>query len=145
VFVCDIYRRLIPALEQKKKTIAVTSQYGKYGIINESEFSILDLRSTCNPFDLGSSSLYNKGQEYRAWLVEERKINPETQSKESTRKEFAQFMEDYNTGPYFHSTCLCSGGRADMSSDIAARKVLQHGCLRTPNERSAARGVVACG
>lgn len=49
--------------------------------------------------------MYDKVQEFRAWLVEERKINPETQSKESTRKEFAQFMEDYNTGPYppFHS------------------------------------------
>jgi hypothetical protein len=52
-------------------------------------------------FDRGSYSLYNKGQEFRAWLVEERKINPETQSKESAKKEFAQFMEDYNTGPSF--------------------------------------------
>lgn len=43
-------------------------------------------------------SLYNKEQEFRAWLVEERKINPETISKEQTKKEFAQFVEDYNTG-----------------------------------------------
>jgi hypothetical protein len=31
-------------------------------------------------------------------LIEERKINPETVSKEKTRKEFAVFVEDYNTG-----------------------------------------------
>jgi len=68
--------------------------------------------------------MYNKIQEFRAWLVEERKINPETQSKESTRKEFMQFMEDYNTGSY---TPIRGGEYADMSSDIATRKVLQHG------------------
>lgn len=45
--------------------------------------------------------MFEKGQEFRSWLVEERKINPEIQSKEGMRKEFAQFMEDYNTGPYF--------------------------------------------
>jgi len=74
---------------------------------------------TCNPFDLGSCSIYDKGQEFKAWLVEERKINPETQSKDNTKKEFARFMEDYNTGSSSQPTCLCSGERADMSSDIA--------------------------
>ena len=38
-------------------------------------------------------------------------------------------MEDYNTGPSFYSMRLHNGGRADMSSDIAPRKVLQYGCL----------------
>ncbi|CDO75973.1 hypothetical protein BN946_scf184888.g23 [Trametes cinnabarina] len=52
--------------------MAVSHQWGKYGLINESD-------------------LYNKEQEFRAWLVEERKINPETISKEQTKKEFAQF------------------------------------------------------
>ena len=140
-----VYCRLIPTLEQKKKIGAVTSQYGKYGIINESEFSFSYFPLTCNPFDHGRDSLYNQGQEFRAWLVEERKINPETQSKESTRKEFAQFVEDYNTGPYFPFTLAFSGERADNSSDIAPRKVLQHGCVRTPNERPATRGVATCG
>ena len=42
--------------------------------------------------------MYNKEQEFRAWLVEERKINPETITKEQTKKEFARFVEDYNTG-----------------------------------------------
>lgn len=69
--------------DKKKKIGAVTSQYGKYGTINESD-------------------MFEKTQEFRAWLVEERKINPETQSKESTRKEFLQFMEDYNTATLPH-------------------------------------------
>lgn len=76
----------------------MTAQWGKYGLINDAELVAF-------PFWLGStltllSSLYNKEQEFRAWLVEERKINPETQSKENTRKEFARFTEDYNTGPF---------------------------------------------
>ena len=54
-------------------------------------------------------------------------------------------MEDYNTGPYFYSTRMRSGERADMSSDIASRKVLQYGCIRTPNECLTAWGVVTCG
>ena len=49
-------------------------------------------------FLISSLSLYNKEQEFRAWLVEERKINPETISKDQTKKEFARFVEDYNTG-----------------------------------------------
>lgn len=44
-------------------------------------------------------SLFTKEQEFRAWLVEERKINPETVTKDQTKKEFARFVEDYNTGP----------------------------------------------
>lgn len=45
-----------------------------------------------------SISMYNKEQEFRTWLVEERKINPETISKDQNKKEFARFVEDYNTG-----------------------------------------------
>ncbi|KAH9935172.1 uncharacterized protein BXZ73DRAFT_45547, partial [Epithele typhae] len=47
-------------------------------------------------------SLYNKEQEFRAWLVEERKINPETTSKDQTKKEFARFVEDFNTATLPH-------------------------------------------
>lgn len=43
-------------------------------------------------------SQYDKEAEFRTWLVEERKINPETISKELTKKEFAKFIEDFNTG-----------------------------------------------
>lgn len=42
--------------------------------------------------------MYNKDQEFRAWLVEERMLNPETMSKDQTKKEFARFVEDFNTG-----------------------------------------------
>ena len=49
--VCVVYTRLTPTLKQKKKIGAVTSQYGRYGIINENEFSISSFRSTCDPFD----------------------------------------------------------------------------------------------
>ncbi|TBU27912.1 hypothetical protein BD311DRAFT_362862 [Dichomitus squalens] len=69
---------------QKHKSGAVAHhQWGKYGIINETD-------------------LYNKEQEFRAWLVEERKINPETISKDQTKKEFARFVEDYNTATLPH-------------------------------------------
>ncbi|KAJ6623937.1 hypothetical protein B0H10DRAFT_2162273 [Mycena sp. CBHHK59/15] len=55
-----------------------TSQWGKYGIISETD-------------------IFTKGQEFHTWLVEERKINPETISKDQNKKEFARFVEDYNT------------------------------------------------
>ena len=49
-------------------------------------------------FPTDSRSLYTKEQEFRAWLVEERMINPETITKDQTKKEFAKFVEDFNTG-----------------------------------------------
>ncbi|EMD32977.1 hypothetical protein CERSUDRAFT_108497 [Gelatoporia subvermispora B] len=69
--------------KKKKKTAAASHHWGKYGIINETD-------------------LYNKEQEFRAWLVEERKINPETITKDQTKKEFARFVEDYNTATLPH-------------------------------------------
>jgi hypothetical protein len=42
--------------------------------------------------------VFAKDPEFRTWLVEERKINPETITKEQHKKEFARFVEDYNTG-----------------------------------------------
>jgi len=45
-----------------------------------------------------SCSIFNKEQEFRTWLVEERKMNPERMSKDQNKKEFARFVEDYNTG-----------------------------------------------
>lgn len=102
--ICATRCQLTLTPEQKKRIGAVTSQYGKYGIINESEFSYSNFSFPCGPSDYAFDSIYDKGEEFRAWLVEERKINPETQSKEGMRKEFAQFVEDYNTGPCFHPT-----------------------------------------
>lgn len=54
-----------------------------------------------------STSFYNKTQEFRTWLLEERKLNPEGLSKDQERKEFAVFVEDYNTGT--SPTLYCAG------------------------------------
>ena len=42
----------------------------------------------------------DKDAEFRAWLVEERMLNPETITRDRTKKEFAQYVEDYNTGMF---------------------------------------------
>jgi len=47
-------------------------------------------------------SIFAKGNEFHTWLVEERKINPETISKDQSKKEFAKFVEDYNTATLPH-------------------------------------------
>jgi len=62
---------------------AVGGQWGKYGIISESD-------------------IFAKGPEFRTWLVEERKMNPEKMSKDQNKKEFARFVEDYNTATLPH-------------------------------------------
>jgi len=41
--------------------------------------------------------------------VEERKINPETISKDVQKKEFARFTEDYNTGKKYNHLVCCPG------------------------------------
>lgn len=43
-------------------------------------------------------SIFTKNSEFYTWLVEERKVNPETISKEQQKKEFSRFVEDFNTG-----------------------------------------------
>lgn len=106
--------------KDKKKKGTVASEWGKFGIINDSD-------------------LYNKDPEFRAWLLEEQKINPETISKDQTRKQFAKYVEDYNTGTLPHEKyynlsryearmSLVRSGEAlppddigyDFSADIAA-------------------------
>ncbi|KAI5117985.1 hypothetical protein M0805_009202 [Coniferiporia weirii] len=69
--------------DKKKKGAVSDAQWGKYGIINE-------------------SNLYDKEAEFRTWLVEERVINPEVLSKDQTKKEFARFIEDFNTATLPH-------------------------------------------
>lgn len=51
-----------------------------------------------------------RAQEFKAWLVEERKCNPEHLSRDKTKKEFAVFVEDYNTATLPHEKVrrLCS-------------------------------------
>ncbi|KAH7098098.1 hypothetical protein BKA62DRAFT_623042 [Auriculariales sp. MPI-PUGE-AT-0066] len=46
--------------------------------------------------------MYTKDDEFSAWLLEEQKVNPETVSKDQTRKLFSKFVEDYNTGTLPH-------------------------------------------
>ncbi|CAE6445109.1 unnamed protein product [Rhizoctonia solani] len=106
--------------KHKGKTGAVTGQWGQHGIINESH-------------------MYEKDAEFRTWLVEECKINPESLSKDATRKQFARFVEDYNTAtlphPKFYNmasyerqmnslrngmTADVIGDSYDLSADLAA-------------------------
>ncbi|OCF45660.1 tRNA(His) guanylyltransferase [Kwoniella heveanensis CBS 569] len=69
--------------KKRKGTAASTAKWGQYGIISETD-------------------IVSKDSEFRAWLVEERMINPETISKDRTKKEFAVFVEDYNTATLPH-------------------------------------------
>ncbi|PPR00463.1 hypothetical protein CVT24_004524 [Panaeolus cyanescens] len=69
--------------EKKKAQKAGTSHWGKYGIITDID-------------------IFSKGQEFHTWLVEERKVNPETISKDQQKKEFSRFVEDYNTATLPH-------------------------------------------
>jgi len=69
--------------KKRRKDSAVTSQWGKYGTINESD-------------------MYNKEEEFRAWLIEEKMINREALARDQERKLFASFVEDYNTATLPH-------------------------------------------
>jgi len=69
--------------KKKKKSAAASSQWGKHGIISDADF-------------------YTKAQEFRTWLLEERKINPEAISKDQEKKEFSKFVEDFNTATLPH-------------------------------------------
>lgn len=69
--------------EKKKHGHGSGPQWGKYGIITEVD-------------------IFNKGPEFYAWLVEERKINPETISKDQNKKEFMRYVEDFNTATLPH-------------------------------------------
>ncbi|EAU85922.2 hypothetical protein CC1G_02945 [Coprinopsis cinerea okayama7 len=69
--------------KEKKKRSANSSQWGKYGIISDID-------------------IFSKQAEFQTWLVEERKINPETITKDQEKKEFSRFVEDYNTATLPH-------------------------------------------
>jgi hypothetical protein len=43
-------------------------------------------------------SRQDKENEFRSWMVEERKINPETVKKDKEKKEWSVYVEDFNTG-----------------------------------------------
>ncbi|KAF9534537.1 hypothetical protein CPB83DRAFT_902433 [Crepidotus variabilis] len=69
--------------DKKKKDTGTVPHWGKYGIISDTD-------------------IFTKDQEFRTWLVEERKINPETISKDQQKKEFSRFIEDFNTATLPH-------------------------------------------
>ncbi|KAF4563041.1 hypothetical protein EYR40_007241 [Pleurotus pulmonarius] len=69
--------------KKSKKSSGEKPHWGKYGIITESD-------------------MFNKASEFHTWLVEERKINPETVSKDQNKKEFSRFVEDFNTATLPH-------------------------------------------
>ncbi|GJN92103.1 hypothetical protein Rhopal_005132-T1 [Rhodotorula paludigena] len=56
-----------------------TVEWGKHGILTEAD-------------------LYTKGDEFSAWLIGEKHINPGVISKQKEKEIFREFMEDYNTG-----------------------------------------------
>ncbi|KNZ62009.1 uncharacterized protein VP01_1324g4 [Puccinia sorghi] len=69
--------------EQSSKHKSAISEYGKYGIITEAD-------------------MFTKDQEFRAWMVEERMLNPETVSQNKMKELFKIYMEDFNTATLPH-------------------------------------------
>ncbi|KAF8967115.1 hypothetical protein BDZ97DRAFT_1756186 [Flammula alnicola] len=69
--------------KKRDKDKGTVPHWGKYGIISDID-------------------IFTKNQEFYTWLVEERKINPETISKDQQKKEFSRFVEDYNTATLPH-------------------------------------------
>jgi hypothetical protein len=117
--------------ERRKNGMAsaavVGSQWGKYGIISESE--CVRFLSHCwgTPSVTLRCSIFTKEPEFRAWLVEERKMNPERMSKDQNKKEFARFVEDYNTGsPSWSFVIIVIDSKAKHCSYSTERKILQY-------------------
>ena len=81
------HRLLLWAASGANTALLVNPSTFKYSIVP----SMTPVTSPC--------SIFTKEPEFRAWLVEERKMNPERMSKDQNKKEFARFVEDYNTGP----------------------------------------------
>ncbi|KAG7566864.1 hypothetical protein FFLO_01365 [Filobasidium floriforme] len=94
---------------KKHKSLAVTSQWGTYGIISEADRA-------------------NKDPEFRAWLVEERTVNPETLPKDKEKKEFLRFIEDFNTAT------LPSEKYYDMAKYEIKMKMLRTGEVTSQND-----------
>ncbi|POW00434.1 hypothetical protein PSHT_12989 [Puccinia striiformis] len=69
--------------EQSSKHKSAISEYGKYGIITEAD-------------------MFTKDQEFRAWMVEEKMLNPETVSQIKMKDLFKVYMEDFNTATLPH-------------------------------------------
>ncbi len=68
----------------------------------------------------------NMQAEFRAWLVEERHINPETISKSEEKKQIATFVEDHNTATFPHEKYYNLEVRDELEGGFARRKLCAH-------------------
>lgn len=70
-------KRAKRAAKKAKKGGAI-QEYGKHGVLNETD-------------------MYTKDSEFRAWIIEERTLNPEIVSNIKMKELFKTFAEDWNT------------------------------------------------
>ncbi|KAF9019659.1 hypothetical protein BGZ52_003214, partial [Haplosporangium bisporale] len=63
---------------KKEKRIHASKAYGTYGILTPAD-------------------MWNKENEFQAWLMEVKHLNPETIPQTQMKQHFLGFMEDYNT------------------------------------------------
>lgn len=91
----------IAARARRKAGLGKQVEWGKFGqSVTLSQNSILNSLQKLGI--LVEADIYNKDQEFRAWLVEEQTLNPETISKHKLKEEFKVFMEYYNTATFSH-------------------------------------------
>ncbi|OZJ06867.1 hypothetical protein BZG36_00210 [Bifiguratus adelaidae] len=69
--------------KEKRSSHVASYEWGKYGIIYEND-------------------IYSKEQEFQAWLVEVKKMNPELITPAKSKELFQGFIEDYNTATMPH-------------------------------------------
>ncbi|RCH87252.1 hypothetical protein CU097_005254 [Rhizopus azygosporus] len=69
--------------KKKSKSLSIGDQWGKYGIIYESD-------------------IFTKEPEFQAWLIEVKDADVETLSQSKRKEMFIEFMEDYNTATLPH-------------------------------------------
>lgn len=81
----------------------VSDQYGKYGVIRESD-------------------LASKISEFQQWATEVKKVNIEAMAKWEEKELFAEFMEDYNTGTLPHRKYYDLMAYAQQQAIKAAKK-----------------------
>jgi len=65
-------------IEESVESHSLTSQWGKFGLINESD-------------------IFTKSNEFTAWLLEVKNMSAATLSRREQKEMFREFMEDYNT------------------------------------------------
>lgn len=91
------------ALQTKIAGHVASDQYGKYGIIRESD-------------------LASKISEFQQWATEVKKVNVEALAKWEEKELFAEFMEDYNTGTLPHRKYYDLMAYAQQQAMKAAKK-----------------------